>query len=78
MKALQEARALKDSAEVRSFFGLLNFSGRFFSHLATNAAPLRRLTQKNFPFKWEKEQEKAFQELKNSLEVLLKAATETV
>ena len=67
MKALQEARALKDSAEVRSFLGLLNFSGRFFSHLATKAEPLRRLTQKNVPFKWEKDQEKAFQELKDSL-----------
>ena len=67
MKALQEAREPKDSVEVRSFLGLVNFSGRFFSDLATKAEPLRRLTQKNVPFKWEKDQEKAFQELKNSL-----------
>ena len=32
------------SAEVRSFFGLVNFSGRFISDLATKAEPLRRLT----------------------------------
>ena len=67
MKALHEAREPKDSVEVRSFLGLVNFSGRFFSDLATKAEPLRRLTQKNVPFKWEKDQEKAFQELKNSL-----------
>ncbi|XP_044180892.1 uncharacterized protein K02A2.6-like [Acropora millepora] len=41
--------------------------GRFISDLATKAEPLRRLTQKNAPFKWEEDQEKAFQELKNSL-----------
>ena len=67
VKALQEARAPNDSAEVRSFLGLVNLSGRFISDLATKAEPLRRLTQKNVPFKWEKDQEKAFQELKNSL-----------
>ena len=67
VKALQEARAPNDSAEVRSFLGLVNFSGRFISDLATKAEPLRRLTQKNVPFKWEKDQGKTFQELKNSL-----------
>ena len=67
VKALQEARAPNDSAEVRSFLSLVNLSGRFISDLATKAEPLRRLTQKNVPFKWEKDQETAFQELKNSL-----------
>ena len=67
MKALQEARAPNDSAEVRSFLGLVNFSGRFISDLATKAEPLRRLTKKNVPFKWQKDREKAFQRLKNSL-----------
>ena len=54
-------------AEVRSFLGLVNFSGRSISDLATKAEPLRRFTQKNVPFKWEKDQEKAFHELKKSL-----------
>ena len=67
VKALQEARAPNDSAEVRSFLSLVYFRGRFISDLATKAEPLRRLTQKNVPFKWEKDQENAFQELKNSL-----------
>ena len=67
MKALQEARAPKVSAKVRSFLVLVNFSRRFVSDLATKADPLRRLTQKNVSFKWEKDQEEAFQELRNSL-----------
>ena len=56
VKALQEARAPNDSAEVRRFLGLVNFSGRFISDLFTKAEPLRRLTHKNVPFKWEKDQ----------------------
>ncbi|KAK3698601.1 hypothetical protein QZH41_014579, partial [Actinostola sp. cb2023] len=66
-KALQEAIEPKNSTEVRSFLGLVNFSARYISDLATKAEPLRRLTQKNAPFVWEKEQQKAFQELKSSL-----------
>jgi hypothetical protein len=66
-KALQEAVEPKNSTEVRSFLGLVNFSARYISDLATKAEPLRRLTQKNAPFVWEKEQQKAFQELKSSL-----------
>ena len=51
VKALQEARVPNDSTGVRSFLGLVNFRGRFISDLATKAEPLRRLTQKNLPFK---------------------------
>ena len=67
VKALQEAREPTDSSEVRSFLGLVNFSARFISGLATKAEPLRRLTQKNTPYVWGKDQRKAFEELKNSL-----------
>jgi len=67
VKVLQDAREPKNSSEVRSFLGLVNFSARYINDLATKAEPLRRLTQKNVPFKWEKEQQKAFDELKNSL-----------
>ena len=67
VKEFQEVRAPNDNAEVRSFLGLVNLSGRFISDLATKAEPLRRLNQKTVPFKWEKDQEKAFHELKNSL-----------
>ena len=67
LKALREAREPTDSSEVRSFLGLVNFSARFISGLATKAELLRRLTQKNTPFVWGKDQRKAFEELKNSL-----------
>ncbi|PFX27681.1 Uncharacterized protein K02A2.6 [Stylophora pistillata] len=66
-KALQEASEPKDSLEVRSFLGWVNFSARFISGLVTRAEPLRRLTKKNTPFVRGKNQRKAFEALKNSL-----------
>lgn len=42
----------------------MNFSGRFIPNLATTAEPLRKLTRNNVPFKWEYEQTKTFEQLK--------------
>ena len=61
------ARQPETVSEVRSFLGLVNFSGRFIPNLATTAEPLRKLTRNNVPFKWEYEQTKAFEELKKQL-----------
>ena len=61
VKALQGARESTDSSEVRKFLGLVNFSARFISDLATKDS------QKNTRFVWGKDQRKAFEELKNSL-----------
>lgn len=46
------ARRPETVSEVRSFLGLVNFSGRFIPNLATIAEPLRKLTRNNVPFKW--------------------------
>lgn len=62
--AIVNARRPETVSEVRSFFGLVNFSGRFIPNLATTAEQLRKLTRNNVPFKWEYEQTKAFEELK--------------
>lgn len=45
---------LKARAEIRSFLGLVNFSARFISDLATVSEPLQRLTKKNVLFEWER------------------------
>ena len=62
-----EARAPKDAEEVRSFLGLVNYSGRFIPNLATVSEPLRRLTKKGVSFNWSEEQIQSFQELKTRL-----------
>ena len=67
VKALQEAGEPKNNSEERRYLGLLNFSARYISDLATKAEPLRRLIQKNTPFVWGKDQKEDFTELRNSL-----------
>ena len=67
VKAVVEAREPESVSEVRSFLGLLNYSGRFIPDLATLSEPLRRLTKKDVEFQWGPEQAEAFQRLKNEL-----------
>ena len=67
VEAVQNARQPKSVSEVRSFLGLVNFSGRFIPNLATIAEPLRKLTRNGVPFNWGPEQTRAFDELKTQL-----------
>ena len=46
VKAVVEAREPESVSEVRSFLGLVNYSGRFISDLATLSEPLGLLTKK--------------------------------
>ena len=65
---MKNAERPKSASEVRSFLGLVHFSARFICNdLATKAEPLRKLTRKNVPFKWQTQQEKAFKCLKENL-----------
>lgn len=67
LQVIQEFRRPTSASEVRSFLGLVNFCGKFINNLATLNSPLRELTKSNQEFKWGREQEKAFQKLKESL-----------
>lgn len=67
VEAVKNAQPPKCAAEVRSFLGLVNFSARFISDLATKSEPLRKLTRKNVMFIWGKEQQGAFDLLKEEL-----------
>lgn len=60
-------RQPKTCEEVRSFLGLITFVGKFIPNLATITEPLRILTKKYATFKWEKEQQQAFDQLKAHL-----------
>src|SRR6266849_8710388 len=50
--------------EVRSFLGFSNFYRKFIDHYLEKAEPLNRLMRKDQPWTWEKEQEKAFSNMK--------------
>ena len=50
VKAVVDACELTNAAEVRIFFGLVNFTARSIQDLATVSAPLRQLTKSGEPF----------------------------
>lgn len=50
VQAIKEVRKPQPVTEVKSFMGLVNFSGWFIPNLATIAEPLNRLMKKNKPF----------------------------
>ena len=52
--------------QVQEFLGFCNFNRRFIEHYSMKSLPLVKLTKKNQPFQWKKEQEDAFQSLKNA------------
>ena len=65
IKAVKEFSEPKNPKEVSSFLGLVNYLGTFINNLATITAPLRNLLKKDVEWKWGKEEENTFAELKN-------------
>ncbi|GJU99970.1 putative reverse transcriptase domain-containing protein [Tanacetum coccineum] len=63
---LQE-EAFRTPSEVRSFLGLAGYNRRFIKNLSKIAKPITILTQKNNTYDWGKEQDEAFQTLKDKL-----------
>ena len=57
VEAVNQARESKNASEVKSFLGLVNYSGRFLPDLATLSTPLIDLTQMNTEFIWGKKQQ---------------------
>ncbi|GKC43194.1 putative reverse transcriptase domain-containing protein [Tanacetum coccineum] len=54
-------------SEIRSFLGLAGYYRRFIVNFSKVAKPLASLTQKNRKYEWGREQEEAFQTLKDNL-----------
>lgn len=67
VEAIKNFRPSASVEEVRSFLGLVNFVGKFIPHLATLTNPLRSLTKKDSIFRWNEEEHKAFESLKDCL-----------
>ena len=67
VKAIKEWHTSKTVSKVRSFHGLTSFYIRFVKDFSTTVAPLTEIVKKTISFKWEFEQEKTFNLLKDKL-----------
>lgn len=67
LKAIRDFREPTTGEEVRSFLGLVNYVGKFIPDLATVTEPLRILMRQKQKFVWAKEQQKAFDQLKQNM-----------
>ena len=62
--AIRQAGPPQNVSKARSFLGLAQFVSKFVPNLSSIAEPIQRLTHKNAEFKWGKEQQVAFEKLK--------------
>ena len=67
VRAIQDAPIPKNTTELKSFLGLVNFYARFLPHLSTVLSPLNRLLKQGVVFRWGTDQNKAFQQVKAML-----------
>ena len=63
----QKARPSRDPSEVKSLLGMAQYVSRFKPNYATITTPLRLLTRQDTPWKWEQEEQRALDKLKEAL-----------
>ena len=67
VEAIQTASPPKNPSEVKSLLGMTQYVSRFIPKYATITAPLRLLTRQGTPWKWEQDEQRALEELKEVL-----------
>ncbi|GJW33651.1 retrotransposon protein, putative, ty3-gypsy subclass [Tanacetum coccineum] len=61
------SKSPKNVGEIRSFLGLAGYYRRFIQDFSKIASSITKLTRKNTPFEWSREQEEAFATLQKKL-----------
>jgi len=67
VEAITSMSQPRDCSQVKSFLGLVNFYAKFVPNLSQSCEPLYKLTRDNVQFKWTKECESAFQDVKHAI-----------
>ena len=67
VKAVKDSRCPETKEAVRSFLGMMGYLSKFVPRYTSITAPLRKLTQKDVRFQWGKDEQVAFEKLKESI-----------
>jgi len=67
VQAIQEWPVPTNLRELQQFIGMVNYYRRYINNYAQGMGPLFQLLKKQTSFKWEKEQQRAFEEAKSKL-----------
>ena len=67
IRAIAEAPALWNVAQLRSFLGLVNYYGKFLPQISSTLSLLYKLLQKHAKWIWGQDQEKSFTSAKTQL-----------
>ena len=67
VESIEKAFPPTTTHAVRSFLGMATYCAKFIPHFSDVSEPLRKLTKKDQPFLWGKEQERSFYTIKNLL-----------
>ena len=67
LTAVSKAPVPKNVSELKAFLGLVNYYGKFLSHLSTTLSPLHKLLQKGTHFQWKEQHQKAFDIVRSQL-----------
>ena len=64
IEAVQEIQAPRNTTQLRSFLGLVGYYRQFIRNFSSIARPLNHLLHKDQPYKWNTDQQHAFERLK--------------
>ena len=64
VKSIVKMTAPTSIEEVQGLNGFVNYLAKFLQQLATVMEPIRKLTRKNTPWEWSKQQQEAFEAVK--------------
>ena len=67
VQAIRNVPAATNIHQLKSSLGLLNFYAKFLKNLSTTLAPMYTFLQKNRPWSWGTDQQRAFQHTKQKL-----------
>ena len=66
VESINEMEAPTDKKGVERLLGTVHYLGKFITNLATLTKPIRELLKREIEFQWFFEQQKAFQNIKNT------------